>query len=235
MLKVLAKKVIFFFLLRKHNRELKVLNEKIEKLSYIKERFFSNMSHELSTPLNAICCYSEILNYTKLDKEQKEILKIIRDSLDILVTIINDILDYSKIETENLKIEKYFFDLRILIKSIYELLIIKSNEKCIKLEVDINHDVPSYINVDRVRLNQILMNLLGNAIKFTDKGSVILKIELLGESDEDVDIKFSVKDTGVGIAADKCNEIFERFHQLEETTRKFGRIWIMPQYIKESA
>jgi signal transduction histidine kinase/DNA-binding response OmpR family regulator/HPt (histidine-containing phosphotransfer) domain-containing protein len=221
-MKSLAKQVITNFELRKTAKELIKLNQKTLNISKAKEQFFSNMSHELRTPLNAISGFTEILGHKLLGHEEKEQLGIIKSSVDILISIINDVLDYSKIESGNLKIENNPFNLRKLLKSIYELLRIKAREKKISLRVNMEKTIPSNLNGDIVRLNQILMNLLGNAIKFTTKGYVSLNITLLKDSGDEVEIKFSISDTGIGIPCDKIKELFQRFHQVEGTARKFG-------------
>jgi len=221
-MKSLAKQVITNFELRKTAKELIKLNQKTLNIAKAKEQFFCNMSHELRTPLNAISGFTEILGQKILGHEEKEQLDIIKSSVDILISIINDVLDYSKIESGNLKIEKNPFNLRKLLKSIYELLKIKADEKKISLRVNMEKTIPSHLNGDNVRLNQILINLLGNAIKFTTKGNVSLNITLLKDSCDEVEIKFSISDTGIGIPNDKIKELFQRFHQVEGTARKFG-------------
>jgi signal transduction histidine kinase/DNA-binding response OmpR family regulator/HPt (histidine-containing phosphotransfer) domain-containing protein len=221
-MKTFAKQAITILELRKQNKELLTLNEKTIKLSKVKEDFFNNMSHELRTPLNAIFGFTEILNKTNLDFQQQEQLNIIRSSLDILICLINDILDFSKIETGNLKIEKHSFNFPKLINTTYELLKIKSEEKSLKFEVNISEQIPIYLIGDRLRISQILINLLGNAIKFTKKGSVNLNIEVIKETEEDILLNFSVKDTGIGIRAEKLQMIFDRFHQIEGITRIYG-------------
>jgi len=221
-LRTLAKQVITNFELRKKDKELHVLNENTQRLTKAKEEFFSNMSHELRTPLNAISGFSENLYKTKLDPEQKEQLGIIRSSVDILISLVNDILDYSKIDSGSLVIEKHTFNLRSMIKATFELLKIKAQEKNLSFILNVGTELPTYVKGDKIRLNQILINLIGNAIKFTKKGFVTLSIDSVADSAEKLDLRVSVKDTGIGIPADKLEEIFHRFQQVEGTTRVFG-------------
>ena len=221
-IETLARQVITNFELRKNNKELKEISEITMKLAKTKDDFLSNMSHELRTPLNAIYGFTEILNKTNLDRNQKEHVSIIKSSVEILVSIINDILDYSKLENGKLKLENNPFNLRDLLKGIYELLKIKAQEKNLSFKVYMERTIPSFIFGDRVRLNQILMNLLGNAIKFTNIGFVVLNIRLVKETHEDIKISFSVKDSGIGIPQEKLDEIFNRFEQAHGTTSVFG-------------
>ena len=221
-IETLARQVITNFELRKNNKELKEISEITMKLAKTKDDFLSNMSHELRTPLNAIYGFTEILNKTNLDRNQKEHVSIIKSSVEILVSIINDILDYSKLENGKLKLENNPFNLRDLLKGIYELLKIKAQEKNLSFKVYMERTIPSFIFGDRVRLNQILMNLLGNAIKFTNIGFVVLNIRLVKETHEDIEISFSVKDSGIGIPQEKLDEIFNRFEQAHGTTSVFG-------------
>ncbi len=176
-LETLAKQVILQFEMKKVLKELKLANEKSQKLSLVKDEFLSNMSHELRTPLNAIYGFTELLQNSVKDLKQGEYLDIIKSSVEILISIINDILDFSKIELGKLVIEKKPFGIKKASKEIFELLKQKALEKNISLGFSISSNVPDIILGDKVRLNQILVNLIGNAIKFTNKGKVEVIIQ----------------------------------------------------------
>src|SRR5690606_687221 len=140
-------------------------------------------------------------------------LNIIKNSVNILITLINDLLDLSKIECCKLTIESNPFKIKEVIKNVYELLKIKANEKGLKLNIDIDNRIQGYVNGDKLRLNQILTNLIGNAIKFTNEGSICLSANILKESEKDIEIEFKIKDTGIGIKQDRLEKIFHRFEQ----------------------
>jgi len=185
--------------------------------------FLANMSHEIRTPMNAIVGMTSLLSETGLTKKQEDYLKAIQTSGDNLLVIINDILDISKIESGKLEIENINFDFRELINNTKRSIELKAEEKDLLFTLDIKNDVPSVLISDPVRLNQVLINLLGNSIKFTKKGSVSLSCSVMEVENEKAKIKFEVKDTGVGIEATKLEKIFESFSQEDEsTTRKFG-------------
>jgi signal transduction histidine kinase/DNA-binding response OmpR family regulator len=205
------------------NMELRLKNKQLDRASKAKDEFLSNMSHEIRTPMNAIAGFTDLLLKTKLTEEQESMLRIIKSSTESLITIVNDILDYSKIESGKLTLENEIFDLKECFNLIYELLKLKSNEKGLGFELIYRGDMPKYVMGDKVRLSQILTNLIGNAIKFTKKGFVKLIVELVKNDYEIGELKFSVIDTGIGIDKDKINKIFERFEQAEtSTTRKYG-------------
>jgi signal transduction histidine kinase/CheY-like chemotaxis protein len=222
-LKTLADQVVVHLELRKHNKLLKAALEKTQKLSRAKDEFVSNMSHELRTPLNAISGFADAVLKSSLDNEQKEALGIIKSSSDILITLINDILDFSKIESGKLGIEKQPFNLRIAMKHVKDLLSQKAKEKGNNLNFYIEESVPENLLGDKVRINQVIVNLVGNALKFTENGLVTLNIFNVSECEKNISLKFSVSDTGIGIPEDKLESIFERFEQAgKETFRKFG-------------
>lgn len=222
-LKTLAKHVMMYMELTKYNRDLKIANDKANLSVKAKEDFLSNMSHEIRTPLNAIYGFTELLNKTKLNKNQQEMLNIVKSSAEILIAIINDILDFSKIEAGKLMIENHPFNLAEEIRNIQELFSQKVKEKMLSLRLDLDPKIPKIVNGDKVRINQILMNLIGNAIKFTNKGFVELSIKLLEETQTKIGISFCVKDTGIGIPEERKNAIFERFEQAsKDITRKYG-------------
>jgi signal transduction histidine kinase/DNA-binding response OmpR family regulator/HPt (histidine-containing phosphotransfer) domain-containing protein len=222
-LKTLADQVVVHLELRKQNKLLKAALEKAAKLSKAKDEFVANISHELRTPLNAINGFADAVLKTSLDREQKEALGIIKSSSDILITLINDILDFSKMESGKLAIDKQPFNLRKAMKHVKDLLSQKALDKGNTLSFYIDESVPDKLMGDKVRLNQVIINLVGNALKFTENGSVKLSVYKVAESEKSISMKFSISDTGIGIPEQKLESIFERFEQVgKETQRKFG-------------
>jgi signal transduction histidine kinase/CheY-like chemotaxis protein len=207
----------------KQNIELTSAKIKAEQSSIAKEQFLANMSHEIRTPLNGIDGMAKLLEKTSLTKEQQEYNLAIRTSSDNLLVIINDILDFSKIEAGKLTIEKIGFNLKESINRIINTMVYKTEEKRINLESEIDQNISEVLIGDPTRINQIIINLLNNAIKFTSKGCVTLKCKLVGKSPTNNKIKFEVIDTGIGIEQENLSKIFESFSQEDEsTTRKFG-------------
>ncbi len=203
--------------------DLKFAKNKAENLAKIKEQFLANISHEIKTPMNAIIGMSYLLNDTNLNKEQKTYIKHIKNSSDSLLVLINDVLEYSKIEAGKIIVEEIEFNLHTLLVEIKEVLGIKADEKNIELVLNISGDTPRYIIGDKYRLNQILLNLIGNGIKFTETGSVIVETKMINETDKTISILFTVIDTGIGIIKSKLKTIFSSFSQASsDTTRKYG-------------
>jgi signal transduction histidine kinase/CheY-like chemotaxis protein/HPt (histidine-containing phosphotransfer) domain-containing protein len=222
-LRILRDQVLIQFIIKMQNKELSALNIKAEKLSKVKDEFISNISHEIRTPLNAINGYAHLLAKTSLNNEQTEAVEIIKSSSEILITLVNDILDFSKINSEKLKLEKIPFDLKKTIRLVYDLLRKKIQQKKINFEMKFDEKIPNKILGDEIRINQIIMNLAGNALKFTDKGSISINVNISNETEENIRLDFSVRDTGIGITEEKLKTIFERFEQAgTEITRKFG-------------
>ena len=188
-----------------------------------KSEFLANMSHEIRTPMNGIIGASELLSKTRLTKEQSNVVKIISRSCENLLGIINDILDFSKIEAGKMKIESYPFNIRSTIDYILDQMSIKTNEKGIELMGSVEETIPNVLIGDESRLIQILVNLMGNAVKFTKEGEVVLNVEVEKQIGSDITLHFMVEDSGIGIPKDKLEKIFESFTQADgSTTRKFG-------------
>lgn len=209
----------------KKQAELDLINAKnlAEQAVYAKDSFLANMSHEIRTPLNAIIGFTELITQSNLDATQLEFVSNIQIAGDNLLLIINDILDLSKIESGQLVIESYPFNLKSTLKHIYDLLKVKAAKNNLDFSLLLDADMPEFVVGDRGRINQIMMNLAGNAVKFTEEGEVTMSVKKTSETENHVTLKFSVKDTGIGIAEDKLLTVFDRFTQAEvSTTRKFG-------------
>lgn len=209
--------------LEKSNIDLEKQKEKAEEATRVKAMFLANMSHEIRTPLNGIIGISKILEETKLNDKQKELTEIITTSGENLLNIINDILDFSKIESGQIHLEKVEFNLQKVVDSIIKLLKFKADEKGIALTVELDKEIPEILVGDPYRLNQIITNLLNNAIKFTDEGSVKIAAKITDTEDKLVEIDFKIMDTGIGISESGKQKLFKEFSQTEtSTTRKYG-------------
>lgn len=194
-----------------------------EQARLAERQFLANMSHEIRTPMNAVIGMSHLLGDTKLTEQQKDYLSSLRFSADSLMDIINDILDLSKIEANELEFEEKQFDLAYLLESVQRTFQFKVREKAISVDFELDSQIENLVIGDPTRLNQILTNLLGNASKFTKRGTIGLKTNLLKISDEEYLVEFQVFDSGIGIAPENLNTIFQNFKQADvKVTRKFG-------------
>ncbi len=205
------------------NKELSETRDSLIETQKFRQQFLANMSHEIRTPMNAIVGLTSLLLKTTVNELQEKYLGVIRNSGNNLLVIINDILDLAKIESGKMDLENVPFGLMNSIHNVHTILGLKANEKGIKIIADIQPDVPQFVCGDETRITQVLMNLTGNAIKFTEKGSVTIKVSVEYNEGNEYALKFSIRDTGIGIPADKIDRIFESFGQASsDTTRKFG-------------
>ncbi|MBC8173002.1 MAG: response regulator [Chitinophagales bacterium] len=208
---------------RKRAEILQREKELSDKANKFKAEFLANMSHEIRTPMNAIVGMVHLLHQTPLTEKQKNYLHAIDTSSENLLQIINDVLDFSKIEAGKLELEEKYFALREIVSDLVNTIRFKADEKGLKFVVQIDENIPLQIAGDPLRLNQILLNLVSNAIKFTAQGEIKVFIKLIDLHAERARIFFSVKDTGIGIAQDKLTSIFESFTQANtDTTRIYG-------------
>jgi signal transduction histidine kinase/CheY-like chemotaxis protein len=215
-------------------RQLDASEKKVREISLIKENFMANISHEIRTPMNAIVGFTNLLRARNRDPDSVEFIDAISQSGEILLILINDLLDLSKIEAGMMRIESAPFNIRELVRVVQTMFAGKMNEKGLSFSVAVDSSIPDALTGDASRLTQILANMIGNAVKFTPAGSIRVEVSNNGLDGDTIRLGFVIRDTGIGIARDKLATIFERFQQAEDSiTRTYGGTGLGLSIVKE--